>query len=77
MRRIRKVFSEEINKILEDTDLASDTLEEVLAHIYSKDHGATKLGESIICDCVHCEECMFDQEKDCLSATYDWLMEEI
>lgn len=77
MRRIKEVFSEEINEISKDTNLAPDILEEVMAHIYSKDHGATRLGEPIICDCVPCENCKFDQEEDCIGATYDWLMEEI
>ena len=34
MRRIKEVFSEEINEISKDTNLAPDILEEVMAHIF-------------------------------------------
>ena len=78
MRRIRKVFSEEMYKTFEgDNSLSEKTQDEVIAHIYSKDHGATTKGEGIICNDLYCEDCRFWEEEDCLSAMYDWLMEEI
>ena len=77
MRRIRKVFKAELYELSKDTDLTPDKQEEVLALIYSKDHGATRLGEPIVCDYVYCEDCKFYQEEDCSGAMYDWLMEEI
>lgn len=78
MRRIRKVFSEEMHKTFEgDNSLSEKTQDEVMALIYSKDHGATRLGEPIVCDYVYCEDCKFYQEKDCSGAMYNWLMEEI
>lgn len=78
MRRIRQVFSKEMYRTFEgDNSLSEKAQDEVMAHIYSKDHGATRLGEPIICDCIPCENCKFNQEEDCIGATYDWLMEEI
>jgi len=73
MRRVRKVFSEEIS----DVDLTPDKQEEVLALIYSKDHGVNKKGEPIVCSYVYCEDCIFWYKDDCSGAMYDWLMEEI
>ena len=78
MRRIRKVFSEEMYKTFEgDNSLSEKTQDEVMAHIYSKDHGTTAKGEGIICNDLYCEDCRFCQEEDCSGAMYDWLMEEI
>lgn len=78
MRRIRKVFSEEMHRTFEgDNSLSEETQDEVMAHIYSKDHGATAKGEPVICRYINCENCILSQEEDCSGAMYDWLMEEI
>lgn len=78
MRRIRKVFSEEMYRTFEgDNSLSEETQDEVMAHIYSKDHGATAKGEPVICRYINCENCILSQEEDCSGAMYDWLMEEI
>lgn len=78
MRRIRKVFSKEMYRTFEgDNSLSEETQDEVMAHIYSKDHGATAKGEPVICRYINCENCILSQEEDCSGAMYDWLMEEI
>lgn len=77
MRRIREVFKEELNRFSKDIDLAPDEQEEILAFLYSKDHGATRSGKPIICSYIYCEDCRFWQEDDCSGAMYDWLMEEL
>lgn len=48
-----------------------------MSDIYSKDHGATRSGEPVICVYISCDDCMFYQEDDCSGAMYDWLMEEL
>lgn len=76
MRRIRKVFEKEFNELTKEAKIPIKTQEEIMSHIYSKDHGITWNGEAKICPEMSCNECMFN-EKDCITSVYDWLMEEI